>query len=105
MDPTFQRHVRFSSQDVPSPIPGLTYGERSTTMHARRRARLLAGLAAPLAVAGALAGAGPAAQASAAGASPAACPGWSIVPSPVSPGDAVNSLSSVTVLSPTNAYA
>jgi hypothetical protein len=70
-------------------------------MHARWHARLLAGLAAPLA----LAGAGPAAQASAAEVSAAACPGWSIVPSPVSPGDAVNSLSSVTVLSPGNAYA
>jgi len=74
-------------------------------MHARRHARLLAGLVAPMALAGALAGAGPAAQASAAGASPAACPGWSIVPSPVSPGTAVNSLSSVTVLSQRNAYA
>ena len=66
-------------------------------MHARWHARLLAGLAAPLALAGALAGAGPAAAGT--------CQGWiSGLQQPVSPGDAVNSLASVTVLSPCNAY-
>ena len=70
-------------------------------MHARWRARLLAGLTVPLALAGALTGAGPAA-----GAAAAPCVGWmNELPQPDSPGPVSNTLSSVTVLSACNAYA
>lgn len=70
-------------------------------MHARWRARLLAGLTVPLALAAALTGAGPAA-----GAAPAPCVGWiGALPQPESPGTVLNILVSATVLSPCNVYA
>src|SRR6185437_4031706 len=72
---------------------------RSITIYARWRARLPAGLAAPVALAAALTGISPA------GAATAPCEGWlSALPQPASPGMASNALTSVTVLSPCDAY-